>query len=124
VLGQDFYLQASYRKEDDNFYPFPYYNTGKPTGSRGVYFAGSQQNFEVTSLKALFAKQWDTFKLTYGVDLDRERFNAEQTTFDARTSSASGGLALDEASKAARYPSYRVDGVSLFTSWTGTSPIT
>jgi iron complex outermembrane receptor protein len=60
VLGQDFYLQASYRKEDDNFYPFPYYNTGKPTGSRGVYFAGSQQNFEVTSLKALFAKQWDT----------------------------------------------------------------
>ncbi|WP_153786863.1 TonB-dependent receptor [Pseudomonas sp. EMN2] len=115
VLGQDFYLQASYRKEDDNFYPFPYYNTGKPTGSRGVYFAGSQQNFEVTSLKALFAKQWDTLKLTYGVDLDRERFNAEQTTFDARASSASGGLELDEASKAARYPSYRVDGVSLFT---------
>lgn len=35
VLGQDFYLQASYRKEDDNFYPFPYYNRATPTGSRG-----------------------------------------------------------------------------------------
>jgi iron complex outermembrane receptor protein len=114
VLGQDFYLQASYRKEDDNFYPFPYYNSGTPRGSRGVYFAASQQNFEVSSLKALFARQWDTLKLTYGVDLDRERFNAEQTTFDARSSSSSGGLDLEAASKAPRYPSYRVDGLSAY----------
>lgn len=114
VLGQDFYLQGSYRKEDDNFYPFPYYNSapGKPVGSNGVYFAGSQQNFEVTSLKALFAKEWNAFKFTYGVDLDRERFNAEQSTFDQRISSDSGGLDLDTASKAPRYPSYRVDGLS------------
>ncbi|MDD1012094.1 TonB-dependent siderophore receptor [Pseudomonas rubra] len=126
VLGQDFYLQASYRKEDDNFYPFPYYNTGKPAGSKGVYFAASQQNFEVSSLKALFAKQWDSLKLTYGVDLDRERFNAEQTTFNARTSSASGGLDLDEASKAARYPSYRVDGLSAYAQldWKATDNLT
>lgn len=115
VLGQDFYLQASYRKENDNFYPFPYYNSGTPRGSRGVYFAASQQNFEVSGLKALFAKQWDTVKLTYGVDLDRERFSADQTTFDALTSSQSGGLDLDKASQAPRYPSYRVDGVSLYT---------
>jgi iron complex outermembrane receptor protein len=114
VLGQDFYLQASYRKEDDNFYPFPYYNRATPTGSRGVYFAASQQNFEVTSLKGLFAKQWDTLKLTCGVYLDRERFNADQTTFDALTSSESGGLDLDKQSKAERYPSYRVDGVSVY----------
>ncbi|TFH84002.1 TonB-dependent siderophore receptor [Pseudomonas kribbensis] len=112
VLGQDFYLQASYRKEDNNFYPFPYYNTGKPVGSKGVYFAASQQNFEVSSLKALFAKEWQSFKFTYGVDLDRERFNAEQSTFDQRVSSESGGLDLDTLSKAPRYPSYRVDGLS------------
>lgn len=126
VLGQDFYLQASYRKEDDNFYPFPYYNSGKPVGSRGVYFAGSQQNFEVTSLKALFAKQWDALKLTYGVDLDRERFNAEQSTFDALTSSESGGLDLDTASKAPRYPSYRVDGLSGYAQldWKATENLT
>lgn len=114
VLGQDFYLQASYRKENDNFYPFPYYNRGGVPGSRGVYFAASQQNFEVSSLKALFAKQWDTLKLTYGVDLDRERFNAQQTTFDPLTSSQSGGLDLDKLSEAPRYPSYRVDGVSAY----------
>ena len=112
VLGQDFYLQASYRKEDNNFYPFPYYNTGKPVGSKGVYFAASQQNFEVSSLKALFAKEWQSFKFTYGVDLDRERFNAEQSTSDQRVSSESGGLDLDTLSKAPRYPSYRVDGLS------------
>ncbi|MET3051978.1 TonB-dependent receptor [Pseudomonas alkylphenolica] len=125
VLGQDFYLQASYRKEDDNFYPFPYYN-GKPAGAKGVYFAASQQNFEVSSLKALFAKQWDTLKLTYGVDLDRERFNAEQTTFDSLTSSESGGLDLDKESKAPRYPSYRVDGLSYYAQmdWHATDNLT
>lgn len=112
MLGQDFYLQASYRKEDDNFYPFPYYNSGRPVGARGVYFAASQQNLEVSSLKALFAKEWQAFKFTYGVDLDRERFNAEQNTFDQRLSSDSGGLELDTVSKAPRYPSYRVDGLS------------
>jgi len=126
VLGQDFYLQASYRKEDDNFYPFPYYNRATPTGSRGVYFAASQQNFEVTSLKGLFAKQWATLKLTYGVDLDRERFNAEQTTFNALTSSESGGLEMEKDSKAARYPSYRVDGVSVYAQldWHATDNLT
>lgn len=126
VLGQDFYLQASYRKENNNFYPFPYYNRGTPTGSRGVYFAASQQNFEVTSLKGLFAKQWDTLKFTYGVDIDRERFNADQTVFDARVSSESGGLDLDKASKAARYPSYVVDGVSLYgqLEWRATDNLT
>lgn len=126
VLGQDFYLQASYRKENDNFYPFPYYNTGKPTGSKGVYFAASQQNFEVSSLKALFAKEFETVKLTYGVDLDRERFNAEQSTFDQRVSSESGGLDLVTQSKAARYPSYRVDGLSAYTQldWHATDNLT
>lgn len=126
VLGQDFYLQASYRKENDNFYPFPYYNTGKPTGSKGVYFAASQQNFEVSSLKALLAKEFDTVKLTYGVDLDRERFNAEQSTFDQRVSSESGGLDLVTQSKAARYPSYRVDGLSAYTQldWHATDNLT
>ena len=114
VLGQDFYLQGSYRKEDNNFFPFPYYNTAKPQGSKGVYFAASQQNFEVTSLKALFAKQWDRLKLTYGVDLDRERFNAEQSVFDSAISSQSGGLDLVTQSKAPRYPSYRVDGHSVY----------
>ncbi|MGE8412582.1 MAG: TonB-dependent siderophore receptor [Pseudomonas sp.] len=126
VLGQDFYLQASYRKENDNFYPFPYYNTGKPTGSKGVYFAASQQNFEVSSLKALFAKEFETVKLTYGVDLDRERFNAEQSTFDQGISSGSGGLDLVTQSKAARYPSYRVDGLSAYTQvdWHATDNLT
>lgn len=126
VLGQDFYLQASYRKENDNFYPFPYYNTGKPTGSKGVYFAASQQNFEVSSLKALLAREFDTVKLTYGVDLDRERFNAEQSTFDQRVSSESGGLDLVTQSKAARYPSYRVDGLSAYTQldWHATDNLT
>ncbi|MDG9852323.1 TonB-dependent receptor [Pseudomonas nitroreducens] len=126
LLEQDFYLQAYYRKEDDNFYPFPYYNTGKPTGSKGVYFAGSQQNFEVSGLKGLFSKQWDALKFTYGVDLDHERFNAEQKVFDQRLSSESGGLDLETASSAPRYPSYVVDGLSFYgqLDWKATDNLT
>ncbi|CAE6881098.1 Ferric aerobactin receptor [Ectopseudomonas oleovorans] len=114
LLGQDFYLQGYYRREDNNFYPFPYYNSGSPRGSNGVYFAGSQQNFEVSGLKGLFSKQWQRFTLTYGLDFDHERFNAEQKVFDQQTSSASGGLVLDTASSAPRYPSYVVDSLSAY----------
>ncbi|WP_263143678.1 TonB-dependent receptor [Pseudomonas sp. RIT-PI-AD] len=126
VLGQDFYLQAYYRKEDDNFYPFPYYNSGGPVGSKGVYFAASQQNFEVSGLKGLFSKQWDRVKLTYGVDLDHERFNAEQKTFDSLISSESGGLDLSTLSTAPRYPSYVVDGLSAYgqLDWKATDGLT
>ncbi|HBZ92849.1 MAG TPA: TonB-dependent siderophore receptor, partial [Pseudomonas sp.] len=114
LLGQDFYLQGYYRREDNNFHPFPYYNAGSPRGSNGIYFAGSQQNFEVSGLKGLFSKQWDDIKLTYGLDLDHERFNATQKVFDAQRSSDSGGLELDTQSSAARYPSYVVDGLSAY----------
>lgn len=126
LLGQDFYLQGYHRQENDNFYPFTYYNRGTPTGSNGVYFAASQQNFEMSGLKALFAKQWDAWKLTYGLDLDRERFNATQKTFDARVSSESGGLDLVTASEAPRYPSYRVKGLSgyLQLDWKATERLT
>lgn len=126
VLGQDFYLQASYRKEDNNFFPFPYYNPAKPTGSKGIYFAASQQNTEVSSLKALFAKEWQAYKLTYGVDLDRERFNAQQSTFDSQLSSQSGGLELEAVGKAPRYPSFRVDGLSAYAQldWRATDNLT
>ncbi len=126
LLDQDFYLQAYYRKEDDNFYPFPYYNAGKPAGVNGVYFAASQQNFEVSGIKGLFSKQWDSLKFTYGVDFDHERFNAEQKTFDQLVSSESGGLQLETASSAPRYPSYVVDILSFYgqLDWQATDNLT
>ncbi|SDF87300.1 iron complex outermembrane recepter protein [Onishia taeanensis] len=109
LLGQDFYLQAFHREEEANFQAFPYPVSG------GSEFRASQQNTDLTGLKALFdADLTNTLSLTYGLDLDHESFDANQMTFDKAVSDASGGLAQEAASLDPRYPSYQVDGISAF----------
>lgn len=109
LLGQDFYLQAFHREEEANFQAFPYPVSG------GSEFRASQQNTDLTGLKALFdADLTNTLSLTYGLDLDHESFDANQMIFDKAVSDASGGLVQEAASLGPRYPSYQVDGISAF----------
>ncbi|MFG6175981.1 TonB-dependent receptor [Halomonas sp. THAF12] len=109
LLGQNFYLQAFHREEEASFQAFPYPVAG------GSEFRASQQNTDLSGLKALFdADLTDTLSLTYGLDLDRESFDASQMTFDKAVSDATGGLVQEEAGVTPRYPSYRVDGISAF----------
>ncbi|SHJ83707.1 TonB-dependent receptor [Halomonas caseinilytica] len=109
LLGQDFYLQAYHREEEASFQAFPYPVEG------GYQFKASKQNTDLSGLKALFdANLTDSLTLTYGLDLDRESFDANQMSFDKSASDASGGLVQQDAGTAARYPSYQVDGLSAF----------
>ncbi|WP_136066485.1 TonB-dependent receptor [Modicisalibacter radicis] len=109
LLGQDFYLQAFHREEEANFQAFPY-----PVAD-GYEFRASQQNTDLSGIKALFdAELTESVDLSYGVDLDREKFDASQMTFSKAVSDASGGLDQVESSVTPRYPSYQVDGVSAF----------
>lgn len=109
LLGQDFYLQAFHREEEANFQAFPY-----PVAD-GFEFRASQQNTDLSGIKALFdAELTESVDLSYGVDLDREKFDASQMTFSKAVSDASGGLEQVERSVTPRYPSYQVDGVSVF----------
>lgn len=109
LLGQDFYLQAFHREEEANFQAFPYPVSG------GSEFRASQQKTDLSGLKALFdADLTNTLSLTYGLDLDRESFDANQMIFDKAVSDATGGLVQKEESLEPRYPSYQVDGISAF----------
>lgn len=109
LLGQGFYLQAYHREEEASFQAFPY-----PVAD-GLEFRASRQDTELSGLKAMFdARPGERLQLAYGLDMDRERFDASQMTFDKAVSDATGGLVQEEAAIAPRYPGYRVDTLAAF----------
>lgn len=109
LLAQDFHLQVFHREEEASFHAFPY-----PV-STGYQFAASKQNTDLSGIKALFDAQLrDDLGLTYGLDLQREQFDASQMYFNKATSDASGGLDQNRARVEPRYPGYEIDGISAF----------
>ncbi|HET8791530.1 MAG TPA: TonB-dependent receptor [Modicisalibacter sp.] len=109
LLGQDFYLQAFHREEEASYHPFPY------SVDSGYEFRASKQNTELSGIKGLFDAQLsDTIGLTYGLDLTRDKFDANQIFFNQAISDASGGLVLEEGRIGPRYPSFQVDGIAAF----------
>ncbi|MEL7965965.1 TonB-dependent receptor [Vreelandella neptunia] len=109
LWGQNFYLQAFHREEESSFQAFPY-----PVAD-GLQFRASQQNTDLSGIKALFeSRLGDDISLTYGLDLDRETFDASQMLFDTDISDASGGLVQQASGVEPRYPGYQVDGLSGF----------
>ncbi len=114
LLGQDFYLQAFHREEEASFQAFPYPSPDWQS-PESYTFNASQQDTTLSGLKALFAAEVrDDLSLTYGLDLDRESFDADQMTFDRAVSDASGGLVQEESGVAPRYPGYRLDTLAAF----------
>ncbi len=114
LLGQDFYLQAFHREEEASFQAFPYPSPDWQAPD-AYTFSASKQDTRLSGLKALFAAELrDDLSLTYGLDLDRESFDADQMTFDRAVSDATGGLVQEEADVSPRYPGYRLDTLSAF----------
>jgi len=111
--GQDFNAQVFARQEKISFYPFPG-RIAVPGLGALPYYSSSRQNTDAIGLKTAFTKNWDRVSVTYGVDLDRETFDASQVLFDNATSLASGGLVNRAIGSVGRYPGYRIDGVSAF----------
>lgn len=109
LLGQNFYLQGYYREEESSFHAFPY------STPDGIEFRTSKQNTDMGGLKALFEADFNnTVTLNYGLDWDRESFDADQMYFDIPTSNASGGLVQENSRVEPRYPSYQVDTYAAF----------
>lgn len=114
LLGQNFYLQAFHRDEEASFRAFPYPSPNWQA-PEAYDFTTSEQNTRLSGLKTLFdANVTDSFGLTYGLDLDRERFDASQMIFDRAVSDATGGLVQQQSSMTPRYPGYRIDTYSAF----------
>ncbi|ERL51942.1 hypothetical protein BJB45_12300 [Halomonas huangheensis] len=121
LLGQNFYLQAYYRQEEASFHSFPYAAAG------GYQFFASKQDTNLGGLKTLFeAELGDSVTLNYGLDMDRESFDADQTGFDMAASNSSGGLVQEKTSVDPRYPSYQVDTYAAFvqSEWNVTNALT
>lgn len=106
LLGHNVNLQAYHRREKLNFHPFPYVASG--------YFAASEQDTELSGLKAVFSRQQGAWRFNYGLDLEHESFEADQTLFDFSRAQASGGLDLAKFDKVGRYPGYEVDSLAAF----------
>ncbi|MEC9483907.1 MAG: TonB-dependent receptor [Halomonas sp.] len=109
LLDQDLYLQAYHREEEASFQAFPYPVTD------GYEFRVSKQDTDLSGIKGLFnAELSESIDLTYGLDLSRESFDANQMIFDKAVSDASGGLVQEEESVEPRYPGYEVDTLAAF----------
>lgn len=106
VLGHQLNLQAYYREEKLNFHPFPYVTRG--------YFSASEQDTTQTGFKAVLSRSVGDWAFNYGIDLEREEFEADQTLFDFPTAVSSGGLVLDATNTVGRYPSFTTDGIAAF----------
>lgn len=101
--GQDFYLQGFWRQEKMDFAPFP-----------SSVVTASRQNTDVWGFKGALAKSWGNVSVRYGVDWDRERFDANAAVFDTPQALASGGLVNRQIGSTGRYPGYRIDTTAVF----------
>ncbi|WP_459874181.1 TonB-dependent receptor [Halomonas shantousis] len=111
LLGQDFYLQAFHREEEAAFHPFPYADRA----NGGYYFAASKQNTKLSGIKGLFsADPTDNLNVTYGLDFDREEFDASQMYFNKAITDATGGLVQEASRVTPRYPGFEVDSMAAF----------
>ncbi|MGJ1430526.1 TonB-dependent receptor [Sphingobacterium spiritivorum] len=108
--GQDLYVQVSGRSEKLDFYPFP----GTLRLATGVtpYMSSSRQNTYYTGLKALLSKSWDKINITYGLDVDFEKFEATQNVYDIAKSFESGGLVNETIHTLGRYPTNRSTSIA------------
>lgn len=100
--GQDLYVQLAARGEKLGFYPFPG-NVALPGGST-AYMSSSQQDTYYSGVKALLSKSWRSLNVTYGVDIDLEKFEGNQSVYDMAKTMSSGGLVNETKYSLGRYP--------------------
>lgn len=108
VLGQQLLVQGSFRSERLQFNPFP-------ATTPSFYFGGSSQNTDYYSIKAaMIAEPTDGLKITYGIDADRDSFNAKQNIFDMTKATSTGGMDFDTIGVTGLYPDIDVSTVAGF----------
>ncbi|MBV7299910.1 TonB-dependent receptor [Enterovibrio paralichthyis] len=104
VLGQDLFVQASFRREEFSFIPFIY----------GSYLAASEQNTDVLSLRAAMVTSTENLTVTYGIDSYLDKLSSNQALFDRSLSYQSGGLINKTDAVIGRYPGTEVASIAGF----------
>lgn len=100
--GQDLYVQFAARGEKLGFYPFPGNVTLNTVNT--AYMSSSQQDTYYSGVKALLSKSWKNLNVTYGVDIDLEKFEGTQSVYDIAKTMSSGGLVNETKYSLGRYP--------------------
>lgn len=100
--GQDLYVQFAARGEKLGFYPFP--GNVNLNSVNTAYMSSSQQDTYYSGVKALLSKSWRGLNVTYGVDVDLEKFEGAQSVYDIAKTMSSGGLVNETQYSLGRYP--------------------
>lgn len=101
--GQDLYIQLATRGEKLGFYPFPG-NVALADKKSAAYMSSSQQDTYYSGIKALLSKSWKGLNVTYGADIDFEKFEGTQSVYDITKTMSSGGLINQTQYSLGRYP--------------------
>nr|WP_315029759.1 TonB-dependent receptor [uncultured Chryseobacterium sp.] len=101
--GQDLYVQFATRGEKLGFYPFPG-NVTLQNNNKIAYMSSSQQDTYYSGIKALLSKSWRGLNVTYGADIDFEKFEGNQSVYDIAKTMSSGGLINETQYSLGRYP--------------------
>ncbi|MGG7668598.1 TonB-dependent siderophore receptor [Yersinia sp. J1] len=111
-FGQELLAQTYYRNEKLDFHPFPRLSANK---TQVDSYSTSQQNTrQYGATVAMTSQLTDRWNLTYGADIDREEFDANQMSFDMAKANASGGMNMSSIYQIGRYPGYSVTNSALF----------
>lgn len=101
--GQDLYVQFATRGEKLGFYPFPG-NVALADKKSLAYMSSSQQDTYYSGIKALLSKSWKGLNVTYGADIDFEKFEGTQSVYNITKTMSSGGLINQTQYSLGRYP--------------------
>ncbi|PWN69279.1 TonB-dependent siderophore receptor [Chryseobacterium phosphatilyticum] len=101
--GQDIYVQFATRGEKLGFYPFPG-NVTLQSNQKVAYMSSSQQDTYYSGIKALLSKSWRGLNVTYGADIDFEKFEGNQSVYNIGKTMSSGGLINETQYRLGRYP--------------------
>lgn len=113
--GQNLMVQAFGRTEKVNFgASFAEGVPSSPTIIIPQFLSSLKINTEVYGIKAVLYKKWHSVSVTYGVDADQDNLKNEQSVYNPKTSSETGGLVNKIDAFVGRFPVTKITNVSGF----------
>lgn len=113
--GQNLMVQAFGRTEKVNFgASFAEGVPSSPTIIIPQFLSSLKIDTEVYGIKAVLYKKWNSVSVTYGVDADQDNLKNEQSVYNPKTSSETGGLVNKIDAFVGRFPVTKITNFSGF----------
>ncbi|TRX31925.1 TonB-dependent receptor [Flavobacterium sp. ZT3R18] len=113
--GQNLMVQAFGRSEKVNFgASFAEGVASTATIVIPPFLSSLRIDTDVYGLKAVLYKKWDAFSITYGIDADQDKLSNDQSIYNPKISSETGGLVNKIDAFVSRFPETKITNVSGF----------